>query len=483
MRTIIYLLGFAFFMAPVQGLYAFADGDVDIIGLYTVWKEQFITSNGSGGDLRVIENEDRQTTVSEGQGYGMLLALYNNDRQTFDKLWLYAKRYLNERGVMHWQIDQNGMVIGRNGATDGDEDIAYALLAAHTQWGNYEAVARAYIDAIYAHEVERGTYVLKPGDVWGGSDITNPSYCAPAYYRAFAKFTGENGWLDVLDRCYSVIEKASNKTTGLVPEWTTATGGIAYNLTHNKNRDHFSYNAIRVPWRIAIDWVWNGEPRAYAIADRMTNFFDAQSSLSSGYMLSGAPLVSYFDTTFIAGITAGTLASDNSFFRKKMTTLLNNTTSSSYYGATLRMLSLLFITNNFPDLARTETTPPRASEALPEMFAPKEAPTETIAEVLTPDVDYAIFVANPENGSTISGEKKIKAYIDTLSLDEYEMTYSVDGHFTRAMSDAVGTFKQAKIQFDEWNWNGAGPYTVILTARNTGGEVIGTKQITLYVKH
>ena len=38
--------------------------------------------------------------------------------------------------------------------------------------------------------VEPGTYVIKPGDTWGGTSCTNPSYFAPAWYRIFADFTG-----------------------------------------------------------------------------------------------------------------------------------------------------------------------------------------------------------------------------------------------------------------------------------------------------
>ncbi|MER3524273.1 MAG: hypothetical protein C4326_09455 [Ignavibacteria bacterium] len=46
---------------------------------------------------------------------------------------------------------------------------------------NYLQQAITQINRVYQHEVERNTYVLKPGDTWGGSSVTNPSYFAPAY--------------------------------------------------------------------------------------------------------------------------------------------------------------------------------------------------------------------------------------------------------------------------------------------------------------
>ncbi|MBI4129048.1 MAG: hypothetical protein HY460_03260, partial [Parcubacteria group bacterium] len=242
--------------------------------IYAEWKRRFVTAQGAGaGGLRVQMPEDNYNTVSEGQGYGLLLAVFNNDRATFDALWNYTKRYRDTRGLMHWRIDRYGAVTGKNAATDGDEDIAFALLAASKKWNAYTTEARNYIAAIYAYEVEAGTFVLKPGDVWGGSDATNPSYFAPAYYKEFARFTGNTGWIKVADKSYEILRLARNASTGLVPEWTTAQGTSATRITWNASRDNFSYNAVRTPWRIALDWSWNSDPRAYDITNTMTRFF------------------------------------------------------------------------------------------------------------------------------------------------------------------------------------------------------------------
>lgn len=487
---------------------------------YQEWKANFVTSQGASGGLRVRRPEDGDSTVSEGQGYGMLLAASLGDQQTFDGLWKYTQRYLDPRGLMHWKIDRDGKVVGQNAATDADEDIAFALIAADGIWGGggYASAARDYLAAMFEHEVEPDTYVLRPGDVWGGSEVMNPSYCAPAFYRVFAEFTRNGEWLKVLDSCYEILEKAQHPVTGLLPEWSTSEGGSAVVLTHNKNKDNFSYNAIRVPWRLGSDWLWNEDPRAQALLSPMVDFFQRQSRLYSGYTLPGTPLVSYLDTVFVAGFAAGSHADDpgSSFTLERYEELVKKETSS-YYGATLRLLVLLQMNGmlihpqellepqeetppeNLPSEDEAPTEPEGTATTSPEIEVPKETPEETPDEAPeeTPppppppappeaeeeNSDHSINVEFPADGSTISGEKKLKAYIPDLPLDAYSMTYSAGTNIDMPMENAAGKFKQAKIQFDEWDWAAGGPYQIRLTARDTSSNIIAMTDLILFVKH
>ena len=91
---------------------------------YNVWRSSFVTTSGAGGYRRVMRPEENNDTVSEAIGYGMLLAVYFDDRTTFDGLWNYAKLHHDPNGLMHWQIDSSGNVIGENAATDADEDLS-----------------------------------------------------------------------------------------------------------------------------------------------------------------------------------------------------------------------------------------------------------------------------------------------------------------------------------------------------------------------
>ena len=60
--------------------------------LWQYFKDQFISDDG-----RVIDTQQQQISHSEGQGYGMLLAVKFNDQATFKKLWRWSQDNLQIR--------------------------------------------------------------------------------------------------------------------------------------------------------------------------------------------------------------------------------------------------------------------------------------------------------------------------------------------------------------------------------------------------
>ena len=203
----------------------------DALAVYNDWKSDYVTAC-SNGRFRV-EFDQASQTVSEGIGYGMILSAYANDKTLFDGLWKYYKSFTNQNGVMTWKINGcNGGLLGFNGATDAELDAAIALIVAYDKWGNgtvnYEQDAKNLIAAIKNHEIEQGSLVLKPGDAFGGSSLTNISYYAPGYYRTYGTFTNdESFWNGVADKAYEVIEdnlRVNNAAGGLVSDWCNANG-------------------------------------------------------------------------------------------------------------------------------------------------------------------------------------------------------------------------------------------------------------------
>ncbi|MGE5042496.1 MAG: glycosyl hydrolase family 8, partial [Candidatus Levyibacteriota bacterium] len=252
---------------PVSGAPINASVSSQAISAYNSWKGAYVVSAGSG-KLRVARPENNNDTVSEGIGYGMLSAFMAGDQTTFDGLWNYAKQYLNGHGLMNWQIDRNGGVIGANGATDADEDIAYALMRGSAQWPGhgYDTAARAMIDSILTYEVENNNYV-NPGDGWGNTTIINPSYLAPSYYRAFAAFTGNSRWNDVANQNSNWLLKAANSSTGLLPDWLNQDFSPA-NVSFDSYKNDFYYDASRVPVRLLIAARNNNDANAQTILTR-----------------------------------------------------------------------------------------------------------------------------------------------------------------------------------------------------------------------
>ncbi|MEJ6951309.1 glycosyl hydrolase family 8 [Natronospora cellulosivora (SeqCode)] len=334
------------------------------------WKSERITSQGAGGYRRVQRcAADDFDSVSEGLAYGMLLAVYFNEQDLFDDLYGYVSLYKNSRGLMGWQIDAQGNIVGSGGAnaaTDADEDIALALIFADSVWGsnasvNYEQEARNFLDALMAYCVEPGTYVLKPGDVWGGSNVTNPSYFAPAWYKVFADFSGNQDWLRVVDSSYDIVEnvKNFNSGTGLVPDWCRADGSQASGMGYD-----FSYDAIRYPWRTAIDYSWYGDQRAKTNVDLSNQFFNniGVNNLNAVYTITGQPSGSPANATFVSMIAAGSMTGYNMNFAQDLLELNIATKDSgpqyNYYGNSLRLLSLLYMSGNFPNLYEYDGSDP-----------------------------------------------------------------------------------------------------------------------------
>lgn len=332
---------------------------------YQNWKTKFVV----GG--RVIRPENNNDTVSEGIAYAMLIGVYMNDKPLFDSMWTYAKAHFNGNGLMNWRIDANNSTVGNGSASDADLDMAWALTMANTQWGgSYGADATTLLNNLWNKEVEMGSFVLKPGDNFGGSDITNPSYFAQSYYRAFAKVSPHN-WKAVYDKSYQILA-ASTGNFGLVPNWVNASGAGVNGPGNDPNGLHFGYDASRTPFRIALDYCQSGEPRAKAYLDKILAFYGSKlvtnlSQLRDGYTVSGtdpsgtlgdygAGMV-FFGPAGVAAMAGG---QDNLLLLAHGTLAAQTTTPSTvsnanifnYYQGSWGVLSLLAMSGNFWDMTQ-----------------------------------------------------------------------------------------------------------------------------------
>jgi|GEM_PF-322375 len=336
-----------------------------LIKTYTEWKKNYLTKQGAPiGTYRIQRGSANNfDTVSEGIGYGMLIfvlmdGIFDNTRPYFDGLFRYYKYYLDNNGLMNWQIDRNGNVIGYNAATDADEDVALALIFADKQWGsknssiNYIEEAKELINRIMKYQVERPSYMLKPGDNFGGSDLTNPSYFAFAWYRIFKKVSNDVQWDYLIDKCYEVLDIFRNKTnTGLPPDWCDINGEPVSNYGYN-----YSYDACRVPWRTGIDYIWYGDTRAKEINLKISNWLKTitnsdPTKIVAGYKITGEPLVGYSNAAFIGPFGVGSMVDEelqdwcNALFDRL--SRFGDGGAWGYYQDCLKMLTMLVMTGNF----------------------------------------------------------------------------------------------------------------------------------------
>jgi len=343
-----------------NGLMATSKNSQDAKTNYDTWKANFV-EQCSNGRYRVKFDNSWQT-VSEGIGYGMLLSAYAGEKTLFDGLWLYYKDNVNSNGVMNWRINGCSGTDGANGATDAELDAAFALIVADYQWAstgtiNYKDDATTLIAAIKTHEVEANTYVLKPGDQFGGSQITNPSYFSPAYYRAFGVFTNDVAfWNSVASQSYTVINNnltQNNAVGGLVSDWCMASGAYSSQASGYANQGRlYTYDAARTPWRIAVDYVWYGNADAKAYAKKSSDFvrvnLGGSANIKDGYNQNGTATGQYHNATFVGAFACAAMAGENqAHLDASYTDLKNLNEPNSYFNHTLKTLYSFLLTGNF----------------------------------------------------------------------------------------------------------------------------------------
>jgi endo-1,4-beta-D-glucanase Y len=349
----------------------------DVQAAYQQWTNDTVTSSGANGFLRIQRPNDPgllpNSTVSEGIGYGMLIAVYMNDQNLFDNLWQYEQHWADSNGLMNWYILADGSGLGPNGsggATDADEDMAFALIMANLQWGGQGTLSMTYsqyalqqIGNIWAHEILDSKLPL-PGE-WGGWNTVNISYFAPAYYRVFATLDPGHDWAAVIQTVYDTINYAvtaanGNENNGLVPAWcddshgspcTPVDMGIA-------NDVGYQYDSCRTPFRIGIDWCWNGEPRAQAYVALTSNFFSAigAQNIADTYAIDGTPepqhpgghSAAFVGTAGVGAMSAPTYSQfvDDAYEGVATRTYL---AGGTYYEDSWTTMSLLMMSANFLD--------------------------------------------------------------------------------------------------------------------------------------
>lgn len=328
--------------------------------IYATWTRNFVRTDGN--NLKVIAPEQENgVTTSEAMGYGMLIAAAMGDKTAFDKFWGYVQGKLSN-GLMTWKDGQTGS------ATDGDVDIAYALLMAGAQWGgSYASSAATMISAIKSQDVS-GTR-LKAGSNWDPG--FNPSYFAPSYFREF-------GGMDaVTTACYSLLTTNVNAQTGRFPtDWTDASGGpvtgqsLGAQVTAGFTVPVFGYDAARVPWRIGLD-ACGGNATARDLVNSIVQYFagkyDQGASidlLKAGWVKStGNPagsgdgaVAKDFQGSFIGPMGVGAMGATvtsaptvrDRAFRTMLDVLESPDFNTTYFPSTVGFITLLIMSGNFP---------------------------------------------------------------------------------------------------------------------------------------
>lgn len=269
--------------------------DTILKGSWESYKKRFIV-NGE----KVVDPGQNNMTTSEGQSYALLRAVWLNDRESFDKVYAWSKKNMQQKNKLFAWKYQDNKVIDKGNASDADQDIALALLFASKKWNEpkYQQEALPIIKALWNENVvtvknrsylAAGTWADKPTEV-----IINPSYLSPAHYRIFSQVDLAHNWNGVVDSSYVVLEqctasKLDKNKGGLPPEWCAVdkrTLSVKQPSKDNPRATEYSYNAFRTPWRIALDYQWNKDIRA-------KNYLSGLTILNEEYTKKGKLAAAY----------------------------------------------------------------------------------------------------------------------------------------------------------------------------------------------
>jgi endo-1,4-beta-D-glucanase Y len=355
--------------------------DKAVRSFYSQWKTRFI-KNVPGKALSYVwfEGKGGKQCVSEGQGYGMIIAalMAGHDpaaKTIYDNLFRYARAHpsANSKYLMAWAQKTNGTDVDKSTATDGDLDIAYSLLLAAKQWGNNGAInylqeAKATINAIMQHQVNHKTWTLWiSDDIEPGSKYefaTRSSDFMPSHFKAFRLVTGDTRWNKVIDaeyKLFNYMQSTYSPDAGLLSDFIVGINKkpkpAGPNFLEDKHDGDYNYNACRVPWRVATDYLMYGDKRSKAIVTKINSWIRETTNndtynLSAGYTLAGNDLKGrYFEAlSFVApfGISAMVDAGNQRWLNNVWDYLVAfKMKDYDYYDNSIKLLNLIILSGNY----------------------------------------------------------------------------------------------------------------------------------------
>lgn len=278
---------------------------------YDNWKKtRLVSCNGN-----LMPGTDNSSTAKvEAQGFAMVAVAYMGDKDVFDKLYAF---YLTKTssagcGLSGWQTSCSG-VTDSGAATDGDIDVASGLLVAHWQWpdAGYDAKLKTLLANLKKMLLDcSGKTTVYPGcsggKPWGGCDETDISYYSPAFFRYFAKISGDTAWSKLADDTQAIRDAAANSSTGLVPDWQSVAGRAG----SGSRAGNYGFDAIRAPYKQCLDYLWNGTPAALAWCKKISTwaYGVGPSNIKDGYQLNGSASSNNHNLAAVGSLTIAAMA-------------------------------------------------------------------------------------------------------------------------------------------------------------------------------
>jgi endo-1,4-beta-D-glucanase Y len=310
--------------------------------LWQSYKSRFVTEQG-----RVVDTANGNISHSEGQGYGMLLAVAANDRATFERIWGWTRANLfvrsDELMAWRWEPNKRPAISDMNDASDGDILVAWALTEAAEAWsdtGYRVAARRVAVDVgrkVVLFKTDRDPYLLPAISGFSAEDrsdgpVINLSYWVfPALLR-LPIVAPEFDWARLTRTGLDLMRTARFGASALPTEW------ISVRDAKPRPADGFppvfSYNAIRIP--LYLIWAGLGSPELYG---PYVNLWTKRARI-------GLPVVDVTDGRVVESLdetgyaTLAALLDCAAFGTALPDSFLTLRRGENYYPATLQLLAI-----------------------------------------------------------------------------------------------------------------------------------------------
>ena len=354
--------------------------DTVVRATYDAWKSRYVEA-GCVPERSFVRSGTGNATISEALGYGMVITAYmaGHDPQArtlFDAMFRHVLAHpsAGNGNLMSWQQANGcGQNPAANSASDGDLDIAYALLLADRQWGSSGAIhyhdeALRILGAMRQSEVDASASFVRLGD-WTNPgdavhfDATRASDFMPAHFASFEAAVGDGAWANVRDRSYqwvATLQQSHAPATGLLPDFVvhpTGTPAPAQPFFLERDVDGaYSFNSCRVPFRLAVHFLTAGDTRARTAAQKMNQWIrattgDKPDQIRSGYSLAGnvSNGADFRSNAFVGPFGVGAMvdAGNQGWLNAVWDALEQSTASEGYYADSLELLSMIVMSGNW----------------------------------------------------------------------------------------------------------------------------------------
>lgn len=263
---------------------------------------------------RVIDVGQNNISHTEGQGMALLLAVHNNDQNTFDQVWGWTQSHLQVRDdkLFAWSWSPQAGVNDINNASDGDLLIAWALSRAYTKWNKPSYLFAAIqvsqsIRSKLLRKTIKGT-VLLPGVMGFESPEglkLNLSYWIFPAIAELSILDPSPEWEELRISGLRLIEEARFGRWQLPPDWLRLKNDV---ISPTAN-DQFGYDAIRIP--LYMIWGRQATPKYMNPFQTYWSSFSGNSPIPAWVNVNTGEMAKYNASTGLESIAAITIVYPN----------------------------------------------------------------------------------------------------------------------------------------------------------------------------